>query len=262
MSEAENCTHIGLAMRIAEKGYTPISVDELEHPLLLTVQDDDRVELVAVQTHTTKMLVTRGSDEAMHCLAVGLTARHWTGQSIFCPAACAAAFVERYTVLSGRPVRLARRLRTFQLTGVTPPAFAPGSMRLCTPSDREILARFQGEFSAEIGEPSAEDDLRRADRVIESQRGFFWMDEQPVALASWAGRTPNGIRINSVYTPPQFRGRGYASNLVAQLTQRLLGEGRMFCFLHTDVSNPTSNKIYQAIGYRLVCDSEEWEFGK
>ena len=53
---------------------------------------------------------------------------------------------------------------------------------------------------------------------------------------------------------PEFRGRGYASNCVAALTQKMLDQGRKFCFLYTDLSNPTSNKIYQQIGYRPVCD--------
>jgi hypothetical protein len=66
--------------------------------------------------------------------------------------------------------------------------------------------------------------------------------------------------VNFVYTPPEFRGRGYASNLVAHLSQELLDEGRKFCFLFTDLANPVSNSIYQKIGYRPVSDSERWEF--
>ena len=85
----------------------------------------------------------------------------------------------------------------------------------------------------------------------------MWCDSAPgrmVSMAIWTGLTPHGVRIGMVYTPPQFRGRGYASNCVAALTRRLLDSGRSFCFLFTDLANPTSNKIYQAIGYRHVCD--------
>jgi predicted GNAT family acetyltransferase len=57
------------------------------------------------------------------------------------------------------------------------------------------------------------------------------------------------VRINFVYTPPAHRGRGYASACVAALTRRMLDEGRRYCFLFTDLSNPTSNGIYRAIGY-------------
>jgi predicted GNAT family acetyltransferase len=40
----------------------------------------------------------------------------------------------------------------------------------------------------------------------------------------------------------------------------LLGGGRRFCFLFTDLANPTANKIYQAIGYRPVIDVDMYHF--
>jgi hypothetical protein len=88
----------------------------------------------------------------------------------------------------------------------------------------------------------------------------IWDDGQAVSMAGFGGRTPNGIRIGPVYTPPELRGRGYASALTAALTQRLLDEGRQFCFLFTDLANPTSNSIYQRIGYRPVSDVDLWRF--
>ena len=68
--------------------------------------------------------------------------------------------------------------------------------------------------------------------------------------------------IRSVYSLAEFRGRGYASNLVAGLSRQLLDGGRTFCFLNTDLANPTSNGIYQKIGYRPVCDTEIREFSR
>ncbi|MFO7545350.1 MAG: GNAT family N-acetyltransferase, partial [Trueperaceae bacterium] len=50
------------------------------------------------------------------------------------------------------------------------------------------------------------------------------------------------------------RRRGYATALVAAVTQAMLDEGRRFCSLFTDLANPTSNAIYQRIGYRPVSD--------
>jgi hypothetical protein len=41
----------------------------------------------------------------------------------------------------------------------------------------------------------------------------------------------------------------------------LLDSGRKFCFLYTDVTNPTSNHIYQEIGYRPVADLRLYVFG-
>ena len=88
----------------------------------------------------------------------------------------------------------------------------------------------------------------------------LWDDDGPVSLAGYGAPTPNGIRVGPVYTPPELRGRGYASALTAGLTERLLAEGRLFCFLFTNLANPTSNSIYQQVGYRPVTDVTVWRF--
>ena len=91
-------------------------------------------------------------------------------------------------------------------------------------------------------------------------RLVLWEDGATVSLAACGGATPHGIRIGPVYTPPELRGRGYASALTAELTRQLLAGGRDFCFLFTDLANPTANSIYQRIGYRPVTDVERWKF--
>jgi predicted GNAT family acetyltransferase len=104
-------------------------------------------------------------------------------------------------------------------------------------------------------------------RLASSSAGIvFWEDEgKPVSLAGWGGKTPNGIRVGPVYTPPELRGRGYATALTAEVSQRLL-DGRLFdgrrrfCFLYTDLANPTSNAIYERIGYRRAAESAEIVF--
>jgi predicted GNAT family acetyltransferase len=66
--------------------------------------------------------------------------------------------------------------------------------------------------------------------------------------------------VNAVYTPPEQRGRGFATACVARLSARLLAEGRRQCVLFTDLANPTSNAIYARIGYRGVADFELCRF--
>jgi predicted GNAT family acetyltransferase len=88
----------------------------------------------------------------------------------------------------------------------------------------------------------------------------LWEDGEVVSLVGAGGRTPNGIRIGPVYTPPAARRRGYASALFAAVSQAELDAGRRFCFLFTDLANPTSNHIYQAIGYEAVRDVDAYGF--
>jgi predicted GNAT family acetyltransferase len=71
---------------------------------------------------------------------------------------------------------------------------------------------------------------------------------------------PVGARIGPVYTPPELRGNGYATALVAAASQEQLDAGEPACFLGTDLANPTSNAIYQRIGYEWVCEAIDLRF--
>jgi predicted GNAT family acetyltransferase len=75
-----------------------------------------------------------------------------------------------------------------------------------------------------------------------------------------AGVAQSITRINLVYTPPDRRRRGYATAAVAALTQQLLNSGSRYCCLYTDLANPTSNSVYRRIGYRPVCDIDQYSF--
>jgi predicted GNAT family acetyltransferase len=90
---------------------------------------------------------------------------------------------------------------------------------------------------------------------------WLWHDGGPVSTAWTHPPVAGVVRISGVYTPPEHRGRGYPSACVAALSQRLLDGGAVACTLHTDLADPTSNRIYRAIGYRQVAEHGEWRFG-
>jgi predicted GNAT family acetyltransferase len=91
---------------------------------------------------------------------------------------------------------------------------------------------------------------------IADRRLLLWDDEDgaPVSLA---GRTPPAAgvsRLAPVYTPPASRRRGYGEAVTASCTADALDRGAEHVVLFTDLANPTSNAIYQRIGYRPVSD--------
>lgn len=174
---------------------------------------------------------------------------------------------------SGRALRAAVTVAqgVFALERVVPVVGVPGAMRLATVDDRDTVWDWHRAFAEEAvpgGGPGDEDaDARRRRAIgaklrdgVGSGVALWETGGEPVSLAGFGGETPTGIRIGPVYTPPAHRRRGYASALTAALSARLLEAGRRFCFLYTDLANPTSNKIYRAIGYQHVCDSAEIAF--
>jgi predicted GNAT family acetyltransferase len=67
-------------------------------------------------------------------------------------------------------------------------------------------------------------------------------------------------RVGPVYTPPPCRRRGYGAAVTAYVTQLALDSGADGCMLYTDLANPTSNAIYQEIGYRPLGDVLQLRF--
>ena len=220
----------------------------------------------ALQTPPHNLVLSTMSVTTAAQLAAALGTGAASLPGVLGPADVARSFVDMCTTQSGRRARVAVRERIFRADRVIAPAPARGSWRLAGEHDRATLTAWADAFRDEaMAESPVKEDgaliadrwLRRTDRTM-----HLWADEtgEPVALAGAGGRTPRGIRIGPVYTPPAHRCRGYASNLVAAVTQRQFDDGRAFCFLFTNLANPTSNKIYQAIGYQPVIDMDQWQF--
>ena len=89
---------------------------------------------------------------------------------------------------------------------------------------------------------------------------YIWENGVPVSQAVHGRDTPNGAVINSVYTPPHYRGLGYATSVVAALSGALLDSGRSFCCLFADAENPVSCGIYRKLGFYDVCELEDIRF--
>ncbi len=170
-------------------------------------------------------------------------------------------FVRLWTRGRGLSPLVLRRQGVYAIESVEPIPSVSGSSRPATPADRPLLLEWLAAFGAEVlpeGDPGREEAVATVDHRLGADDGGFllWEDGgESVSAAGWGGPTPNGIRIGPVYTPPARRGRGYATALVAELSATLLAGGRRFCFLYTDLANPTSNAIYARIGYRRVCEA-------
>jgi predicted GNAT family acetyltransferase len=99
-------------------------------------------------------------------------------------------------------------------------------------------------------------------RRLSSGAQFVWEHRRPVSTVSLSPAIAGTVRVGPVYTPPEHRGRGYASAAVAHVSRDALGGGARQCMLFTDLANPTSNKIYAAVGFRRIGDWEELEFSR
>jgi RimJ/RimL family protein N-acetyltransferase len=171
------------------------------------------------------------------------------------------AFADRWRTLTGRTHVMRVQLRNHKLTRVDAVPRPSGAARLATASDADWVSEAQHDFIMEVRLPDDAARLRALiPRRIEQGQIWIWDDDGAVAFAGWTDAPPDAARIAPVYTPPQARGRGYATALVADLSQALLDRGRQGLFLITDLANPISNAIYAKIGFRPKSDLFHFDF--
>lgn len=139
---------------------------------------------------------------------------------------------------------------------------SPGTRRLAQESDKPLLEKWHHGFieDTKMPEVTSEQATEWVERTVQRQEIVLWEDHGiPVACAKQARPSQNSISVSFVYTPPEHRRKGYARTLVADFSKGLLNKYQ-FCMLYTDMMNPTSNKIYQEIGYRKIADSVQLGF--
>ena len=237
-------------------------------PYFAVVEDVDRGIAAAVMTPPYRLVVSLTEDRAaLTLLAQDVREVRPNTPGVTGPVPVSLRFAEIWQSLTERSFRKIMAERIYKLERVNPPIGVPGTMRRAAESDRALLMEwveaFQREAFAgeEVDRMAVERNVNNMLTLPPQVRGaFLWENPAPVSLTSYGGPTPNSMRIGPVYTPPEFRGQGYASACVAGVSQHLLDGGRIFCTLFTDLANPTSNHIYQAIGYEPVCDVDEYQF--
>jgi uncharacterized protein len=176
------------------------------------------------------------------------------------PVAESQAFASSWVSMTGQSYKLKMALRAFQLEKVQQPNQPPGYFRIANEKDKELLKQWKVAFSLEALGAVDDDTESWVNNCLLNQTAFVWEDKVPVSLACRTRITPNGVGISIVYTPSKYRGKGYASACVAALSEYFLNKEYKYCFLFTDLANPTSNHIYQAIGYQPAGDCQEYSF--
>jgi uncharacterized protein len=258
--EAEHNLPLGIVTTLLKTDDRPFP------PYLACVEDAGEIVGVAMRTLHNVVLSEMTDAAALNLIADDLHTLYSELPGVNGSKVLSEGFAESWQSVSDQRYHLARQLRIYRLETVQPVTDVSGEYCKAAETDRELLIEWVMAFGAEaLDGTSREEAEQGVDLRLASSPDFrglrlWWDAGKPVSFAGYGGPTPNGIRIGPVYTPPEYRGRGYASACVAALSQELLDSGRKFCFLFTDLSNPTSNHIYQNIGYEPVSDVDEYRF--
>lgn len=162
----------------------------------------------------------------------------------------------------GAPFRLRNAMDIMVLTSLCEPPAVAGRVRPAEMSDLDTLTRWMCAFAEEALHETADPARRREKEGKKIASGARWLlvapDGTPLSVAGNSRRTERGVSITAVYTPPEYRGRGYCQFTVASLCRELLAGGRAYCTLFVDKANPISNRVYRKIGFYVLVDS--WDY--
>ena len=240
--------------------------DTLSGPdqLWATVEDDDGRALgVAMQTPPHALFVSRMSDRAAAALASALSDVGRSLPGVNGAGDAAAAFADQWAARTGQSSTVITRMRMYRLRELHRPRHVTGQARLAlAPDDVDTVAEWLAAFHQEATPHAPAEDWRPfARRRIEGGQLHLWHDGGvPVSLAGVSAPAVGVARVGPVYTPKSSRRRGYGGAITAEATAAATAGGAQHVVLYTDLANPTSNSVYQAIGYVPDHDAEERVF--
>jgi predicted GNAT family acetyltransferase len=256
-SEAENNLILAVAHRLRGTG----SEHRESSAYLAVVERGGEVRGCAFRTPPLKVGITRMPHAAIAHLAEDIRRVYPEIPGVLGPEPEAGIFAATWGERSDVRFEVGMRQGIYRLQRVRPPRSSPaGRLRLADRTDMAQAVEWSSSFVRETHVFADRDLAGSVLAKIDDGTLWLWDDGGPRSMAAEGGRTPNGSRIGWVYTPPEWRGRGYASACVAKLSAHLLASGRRFCFLYTDLANETSNALYQRIGYEKVCDAIDYRF--
>ena len=264
--EAQNLIPLGNLI-IGHEGKDKTDWRDPVNWLMAAISDAKSIQLTAIMTppHNITLYATDNiiKPEAINCLIEGLKDHEIPG--VMTEKTLAEYFAKEYTSRKGITFKTTMNQRIYELTEVNQEVKKAGIARLLGEKDMHFFPYWVEAFYAaesygkkEMFIPQdAEPYLYR----IASKKFYILEDNGiPVSMAGYTREMQSVIGVAFVYTPPYERRKGYASSIVAQISQLALDKGFTKCALYTDLANPTSNNIYQKIGYRPICNSLQIKF--
>ena len=217
--------------------------------------NDKDFVLAAVQTPPHNLVLSKSSQPEIEALAETLANNNFKFPGIVGPSDVATIFANKWTQLTGQKSVEYRDQIIYVLKNVLLPPPVDGKLRFAKADEAPLIAGWISAFSKDM--PKAEqlnekEALKKAETLIQEERVAVWsVKGKAVSQASVTG-TDTVTRVSMVYTPPEQRNHGYASAIVAHLSQMQLDQGKKMCCLYADARNPVSNSIYRKIGYEFV----------
>jgi GNAT superfamily N-acetyltransferase len=143
-----------------------------------------------------------------------------------------------------------------------PDILAAGTVkgRLIEEGDIDMVSKWEiaymREATGEADSPRFREQCRETvQRSVQERRAWILeSDGRPVARTTFNSVLKEAVQVGGVWTPPEYRSRGYARALVAFSLLEARSRGVSTAILFTDEKNYPARKAYEALGFRHIGD--------
>jgi predicted GNAT family acetyltransferase len=260
--EAVNALMLGLCELMVQ------SKEQLKaQTALLRIVEHGKTVSAAIQTNLPlqNLILSFSNKAQLQELASYLKTHDLKFQGVVGPTQESEIFSDLWTAITGKQKNLGMGQKIYKADRIIPPQNILGELKIASEHELDITTQWLVDFAKESLPPNEQKSFEEmkliTSKKMKAQWIYLWVvNGNPVSVAHLGRPTKNSIAVSGVFTPQHLRKKGYASAVTAGVTQAMLDAGKKFCVLYTDLANPTSNKIYQVLGYREVADSKYFLF--
>ncbi len=233
----------------------------VQQPIFMGIaKQEEEIAVVFLQTEEKKQIIVAASemtDEDIVELAKKLAEVYPNVPGLIGNKKIVQRLAEEIAVLENKKTNVAMEQGIYELKQVKKKWNGDGTFLEVSSDDLPLIKQWIYQFCEDVNLPTTKEEAQQTAHTLITNRCLFGVevDGKLVSVAAKTRPTKNNITVNFVYTPTEARKKGYASNCVAALSQRMLDEGYKTTTLYTDLANPTSNKIYREIGYEQIAES-------
>ncbi|MEW8982560.1 MAG: GNAT family N-acetyltransferase [Bacillus anthracis] len=233
----------------------------VQQPIFMGVaKQEEEIAIVFLQTEEKKQIIVATSEVMgvdIKELAKELTKVYPDIPGLIGNKKVVQKLAEEIAVLENKKMNVVMEQGVYALQQVKKKWTEEGVFREINSDELPVIEKWIYQFCEDVNLPTTKEEAEQTAHTLITNHRLFGLeiDGKLVSVAAKTRPTKNNITINFVYTPKEARKNGYASNCVAALSQRMLDEGYKTTTLYTDLANPTSNKIYQEIGYEQIAES-------
>lgn len=247
-NEQENNLILGVLQVVQEPIFMGVS-KQGEEITVVFLQTEEKIQMIVATSEI--------SEEDIAELAKELTKVYPDIPGLIGNKKIVQKLVEEIAVLENKKTNVVMEQGVYALQQVKKKWNEEGIFREINSDELPLIEKWIYQFCEDVKLPTTKEEAKQTAHTLITNNRLFGLevDGKLVSVAAKTRPTINNITVNFVYTPKEARKKGYASNCVAALSQRMLDEGYKTTTLYTDLANPTSNKIYQEIGYEKIVES-------